>query len=283
MRVQFRNFGMSNTTHKTISSFAPMQVVLIGSGGVATSIVAALAQHAPQSLATIYSRQQAHAEALRRRFALDCPVTDQLQSLPQADLYIVAVSDHAIGEVAAALPPLDGLVVHTSAVTPIECFRKQQAYGVWYPFNSFAREVVVPFEGQKVLYQLASDQSLATLQQWNELMQVDAIPSTLEQRLWLHLAGVLASNCTNRLYTLSHRLLAQADLPSDLLDGLILRTASKAVEIDPYKAQTGPARRHDMETIARHQALLEQLPEELQEVSQLYNLFSKAILDDYPL
>lgn len=260
-----------------------MKVVLIGSGGVATSIAAALASHAAASLCGIYSRQLAHAESLRKRFAFACPVTDSLQELPAADLYIIAVSDQAIAEVAKALPPLDGLVVHTSAVTPIECFSGQRAYGVWYPFNSFAKEVVVPFEGQKVLYQLASDEGLTTLQQWNDLLQVEAIPSTLDQRLWLHLAGVLASNCTNRLYTLSHRLLTQAGLPTDLLNGLILRTASKATTIDPYTAQTGPARRHDLETIARHRALLEQLPKELNEVSQLYNLFTEAILDDYPL
>lgn len=259
-----------------------MKVVLIGSGGVATSIAAALASHASTSLCGIYSRQLAHAEALRKRFALTCPVTDSLRQLPLADLYIIAVSDHAISEVAMALPPLDGLVVHTSAVTPIDCLSGQRAYGVWYPFNSFAKEVVVPFEGQKVLYQLASDEGLTTLQQWSELLQVEAIPSTLDQRLWLHLAGVLASNCTNRLYTLSHRLLTQAGLPTDLLHGLILRTASKATTIDPYVAQTGPARRHDLETIARHRALLEQLPESQQEVSQLYNLFTEAILDDYP-
>lgn len=260
-----------------------MKVTIIGSGGVATSIVAALARHDAASLCGIYSRQLTHAETLRDRFALACPITDSLQQIPAADIYIIAVSDHAIKEVATALPPLDGLVVHTSAVTPIECFCGQRAYGVWYPFNSFAKEVIVPLEGQKVLYQLATDEGETTLRQWNELLQVEAIPSTLDQRLWLHLAGVLASNCTNRLYTLSHRLLTQAGLPTDLLDGLILRTASKATTIDPYAAQTGPARRHDLETIARHRALLEQLPEELQEVSQLYNLFTEAILDDYPL
>ena len=260
-----------------------MKVVLIGSGGVATSIAAALASHAAASLCGIYSRQLAHAESLRKRFALTCSVTDRLQELPAADLYIIAVSDQAIAAVAKALPALDGLVVHTSAVTPIECFCGQRVYGVWYPFNSFAKEVIVPFEGQKVLYQLSSDKDLTTLQQWNDLLQVEAIPSTLDQRLWLHLAGVLASNCTNRLYTLSHRLLTQAGLPTDLLNGLILRTASKATTIDPYTAQTGPARRHDLETIARHRALLEQLPKELNEVSQLYNLFTEAILDDYPL
>ena len=123
-----------------------MKVVLIGSGGVATSIAAALASHAAASLCGIYSRQLAHAESLRKRFAFACPVTDSLQELPAADLYIIAVSDQAIAEVAKALPPLDGLVVHTSAVTPIECFSGQRAYGVWYPFNSFAKEVVVPFE-----------------------------------------------------------------------------------------------------------------------------------------
>ena len=116
-----------------------MKVVLIGSGGVATSIAATLASHASTSLCGIYSRQLTHAEALRKRFSLTCPVSDSLRQLPLADLYIIAVSDQAIAEVAMALPPLDGLVVHTSAVTPIDCLSGQRAYGVWYPFNSFAK------------------------------------------------------------------------------------------------------------------------------------------------
>lgn len=259
-----------------------MQVVLIGSGGVASAIASELANCSGQVLCGIYSRQIEHATALRDRYAISCPViTDNLKSLPHADLYLVAVSDQAIPEVAAALPRLDGLVLHTSAVTPMACFNKQRAYGVWYPFNSFSKEAITPFNGQKILYELASDEGITILRQWNDLMKVDAIPSTIEQRLWLHLAGVLASNCTNRLYTLSRRLLLQASLPTDLLDDIILRTASKATIMDPYKAQTGPARRHDMATISRHRALLQQLPDDLQEISQVYELFTQSILNDY--
>ena len=51
--------------------------------------------------------------------------------------------------------------------------------------------------------------------------------------------------------------------------------------MDPYKAQTGPARRHDMATISRHRALLQQLPDDLQEISQVYELFTQSILNDY--
>ena len=120
-----------------------MQVVLIGSGGVASAIASELANCSGQVLCGIYSRQIEHATALRDRYAISCPViTDNLKSLPHADLYLVAVSDQAIPEVATALPRLDGLVLHTSAVTPMACFNKQRAYGVWYPFNSFSKEAI---------------------------------------------------------------------------------------------------------------------------------------------
>lgn len=256
-----------------------MKVVLIGSGGVATSITAALTGSAIE-LVAIYSRTLEHAEQLRDRFSLLCRVTDDLRTLPAADLYIVAVSDHAIPTVAAQLPPLAGMVVHTSAVTAKGALSAQRLYGVWYPFNSYSSARVVPFDGQKILYELSSPEALPIIEEWNALLHVDATPATIEQRRRLHLAGVFACNFTNRLYLLARQILRSVELPSSLIDDIIVETAHKATTLDPYEGQTGPARRHDFATIARHEQMLESLSPEMQ---QLYSLFTDSIIQDYPL
>ena len=62
-----------------------MKVVLIGSGGVATSIAAALASHAAASLCGIYSRQLAHAESLRKRFETDRSVKGEILELERQE------------------------------------------------------------------------------------------------------------------------------------------------------------------------------------------------------
>ena len=63
----------------------------------------------------------------------------------------------------------------------------------------------------------------------------------------------------------------------NLLHPLIRETAAKATEMDPHKAQTGPARRNDLKTLQAHLKLLEQR----EEFRQFYELFSNQILKKY--
>ncbi|MDE5794055.1 MAG: hypothetical protein K2I08_04995, partial [Muribaculaceae bacterium] len=58
-----------------------------------------------------------------------------------ADLYIIAVSDTAVKEVADKLPATNGIVVHTTGSVPMEVLSDVacKGYGVIYPFQTISR------------------------------------------------------------------------------------------------------------------------------------------------
>jgi malate/lactate dehydrogenase len=90
-----------------------MTKVIIGSGNVAQHLITAF-QNAENlgteiELVQVYSRRLGTVSHL-----LDhAKITDDLNSLLEADLYIIAVSDAVIAEIAAQLPFKNRLVVHT--------------------------------------------------------------------------------------------------------------------------------------------------------------------------
>ena len=140
---------------------AMKQVVIIGSGNVATSLAHGLVKHC--HVAQIYSRQLAHARRLAQ--AVGCEnVTDDLDQLVQdADAYIIAVRDDVIADVIATVPDNGALWVHTSGSKPIDLFAGHRArYGVLWPMQSFSRDLVVPLDDVHFFAE-ASDSMMSSL------------------------------------------------------------------------------------------------------------------------
>ena len=94
-----------------------------------------------------------------------------------------------------------------------------------------------------------------------------------EERKVLHLAGIVASNFSNHMYSLSEEVLGSRGMDFEILKPLILETASKVMEIEPTAAQTGPASRNDKEVIAEHIDLLKGNPE----LQKIYTFVSDSI------
>jgi predicted short-subunit dehydrogenase-like oxidoreductase (DUF2520 family) len=63
-------------------------------------------------------------------------ITDDLNSLLEADLYIIAVSDAVIAEIAAQLPFKNRLVVHTSGSVSLNALDDNNRK-VFFPTNLF--------------------------------------------------------------------------------------------------------------------------------------------------
>ncbi len=98
-----------------------------------------------------------------------------------------------------------------------------------------------------------------------------------EERQTLHLAAVFTCNFVNYFYHLGNRLLEKQGLSFDLLKPLIRETASKVMEMEPYEAQTGPARRNDEVIIGNHLNLLDNEPE----LREIYQVLTKSIFEIY--
>jgi len=260
-----------------------MNVILIGSGNVASHLGKAL-QAAGICILQVWSRDAIHAESLAS--ALDATAISNINQVRRdADIYILSVKDDALSDMSEALmrallapkssdTPFKGLVVHTSGAVGMGLFAgKFEHYGVFYPLQTFSKSKVVDFGHIPLCLEAADTKSFAQLDGLAHRLSTRVVAVNSDQRQILHLAAVFACNFPNYLYGLAADLLEKNGLSFDMLRPLILETAMKVQDADPQEVQTGPAIRHDEQTLLKHQTLLKNMPE----WALLYQLLSDSI------
>jgi predicted short-subunit dehydrogenase-like oxidoreductase (DUF2520 family) len=94
-----------------------------------------------------------------------------------------------------------------------------------------------------------------------------------DERLKLHLAAVFVNNFVNHLYVLAQDYCLKEGIDFKLLLPLIEETANRIKDISPEDSQTGPAIRHDRNTINRHLELLKNFPQ----LRNIYLLMTESI------
>jgi predicted short-subunit dehydrogenase-like oxidoreductase (DUF2520 family) len=251
------------------------RIVVVGAGNVAWHL-ARRAHAQGLSVEQVFSRDPVKASNLATAIAAQpISVFDDLDV--QADYYVLAVSDAAIGSVAAKmgerLPP-SACVVHTSGATPLSVLQPHfERCGVLYPLQTFSKNREVDFSKVPICLETAQKEDYPGLEHLARRLsdQVYAVDS--EKRQTLHLAAVFVNNFVNHLYSIGAALLNENDLPFALLQPLIQETAAKIQDHAPATMQTGPAVRGDQVTMERHRALLNTHPD----LQQLYQFFSTAI------
>ena len=243
-----------------------MNVVLLGSGNVATNLALALKANG-QSIVQIFSPNLVNAKELAER--IGSISIDRFSEIDQeADLYIIAVKDDAIAEVARNLKGVNGLVVHTSGTTDIKVLSSEVKHaGVFYPLQTFSKSREADFKTIPLCLEASDHYQLEILTQVAEKLSNKVYQLDGEKRKVLHLAAVFACNFTNHLYALSNQILTKNDLNFNLIKPLIIETADKVMVDLPENLQTGPAIRNDENTINKHLAMLSDLPD-LQEIYQ---------------
>ena len=89
--------------------------------------------------------------------------------------------------------------------------------------------------------------------------------------------AVYVSNFVNVMLQIGEKLLSTKSLDISILEPLVKETINKAFKMGAENALTGPARRHDMETINKHIELLNDNVEE----KKIYELLTDYILKKY--
>ncbi|MEM9848823.1 MAG: Rossmann-like and DUF2520 domain-containing protein, partial [Bacteroidota bacterium] len=203
--------------------------------------------------------------------------TDLQDLSTNSDLYLLAVSDTAISEVAETLStilPLTSPIVHTSGATPSSVFAHHFSnYGIFYPLQSFSKEKVVDFKQIPIGVHASNQQLLDQLRTLAQRLSPKVYDIDDQQRAYLHVAAVFANNFTNYMLHIAHQLSEVHEVPFDLLRPLILETANKVQAHPPAQMQTGPAIRADETTMQKHLALLK----DNTNWQQLYEALSEAI------
>lgn len=245
-----------------------IDVVLLGSGNVAQHLYKAFSKAEGVRVVQWYARNTSQLQTFKQ----DTAVTNSLDSLVEAHIYIMAISDDALAEVSTLLPFENRLVVHTSGSVNVHDLDKKHKRGVFYPLQTFSKEAEVDFSTVPLCMETIEKDDYQHLQALADCLHATAYKISTEQRQTLHLAAVFANNFTNQLYRIAHELTDAKHIPFDILKPLIKETANKMETLSPYMAQTGPAKRHDKKTIKRHLKLLEN-PQH----KAIYELLTQAI------
>lgn len=242
--------------------------MLLGAGNVANHFYQAFKNSESSQVIQWYSRQLSKVS----QFQNETAITDDLQALVEADVYLMAVNDDAIEDFSSQLPFESRLVVHTSGSVSIHALDKKHRRGVFYPLQTFTKGVEINFEQVPICIEALDKSDLNTLKALAESLRAPVYKISTEQRQTLHVAAVFVNNFSNQLYRIAHELTDAKHIPFDILKPLIRETAKKIDILSPYLAQTGPAMRNDKKTIKRHLKLLEN-----EDHKKLYELLTQSI------
>ena len=252
-----------------------MKIVIIGTGNVA-NVLGRKIKAAGHTILQVISRNIDHAYALAD--LLGAGSNNYFSAVRQdADIYIIAISDDAIPEVAAHLLIDEGIVVHTAgAVSKNVLHKAARSYGILYPLQSLsAQKAEIP--EIPLLIDGNTQETILQIEKFALTLSDRVQYADDEMRQKIHVGAVISNNFTNYLYTLTNEFCKKENIDFTLLLPLITETVQRLQYNDLPLLQTGPAKRGDMNTVQKHLSILENYPV----LHQIYQEFSQLIIDYY--
>ncbi|WP_458626038.1 Rossmann-like and DUF2520 domain-containing protein [Winogradskyella sp. PC D3.3] len=243
-------------------------IVLLGAGNVATHLYKAFSNSENIVITQWYNRTRASISS----YANEVAITDSLEELKEADIYIIAVSDDSIAQLSTDLPFTNRFVVHTSGSVAMHDLDKKNKIGVFYPLQTFSKEAEIDFSEVPICIEVFEKENLQLLKDLAKAVGCKSHKITTEQRQTLHLAAVFVNNFTNQLYRIGHEICETKNIEFKIMHPLIEETAKKIQQMSPFRAQTGPAKRNDEKTIKRQLKLIEK-----DEHETIYKMLTSSI------
>jgi predicted short-subunit dehydrogenase-like oxidoreductase (DUF2520 family) len=248
-----------------------MILSIIGSGNTATTLGKMLIEN-NHSINEIIGRNkievQQLAETLHATACTEFNKTDK-----NSDVYIIAVKDDAVIEVANQLKLHEKIVAHTTGSVVMNVLKNtSENYGVLYPLQSLRKELnytpVIPF-----LVDGNNDVTKKTIFNLACSISKSVFIADDETRLKYHLSAVILSNFTNHLFTLTKDYCDKNNIDFNFLFPLIEETVNRLHEHEPSSMQTGPAIRGDDATMQKHLQLLDSFTD----LKNIYEIMSESI------
>ncbi len=249
-----------------------MKITLLGAGNVATQLALGL-RKAGHQIVQIYNRSNEAGEDLAR--TVGASFISNTKMLEEADVYLIAVKDDAIADVASQLKVKDKIVAHTSGTKKKELLSfSSSQFGIFYPLQTMTKLSKVDFTDVPLLVEGNNEKTLAVLEELAASITKKIHRVNEQERQWIHVAAVFANNFTNHLYSLSEQLLVNHDLPFEIVKPLIFKAVDSLRNCSPGELQTGPAVRGDRLTIEHHLRLLESQPR----LQKIYEVLTESIV-----
>lgn len=216
-------------------------------------------------------------------------VSSSFGDLLDSDMVIIAVSDDAIAAVTASLADAvkehiaSGnntslpIFVHTSGATSIDVLSPLKEAGcqcgVLYPMMTLSRSKSIDFKNVPFLIEGCEGRTLKALGGVCDALNSEYYVCDSAKRLRMHAAAVFSCNFTNYLLDLAFEVAGEAH---NLLLPTTLEMIRKSFLQSPKMALTGPAKRRDRKTIAKHLELLESLG--MEEHAGIYRTITENII-----
>lgn len=245
-----------------------IEIVVLGSGNVATHLFKAFSASEGIRIKQVFN----HSRASLSYFEDKTEAITNISEIAEADVYLLALKDDVIPEIAGKLKDKSGLVVHTSGSVAIDAISGCERRGVFYPLQTFSKENEVDYSQIPFCLEANFEEDLKLLKDLAGKISGKAYEISSVQRKKLHLSAVFVCNFVNHLYAVGEQICQKSDIPFEILKPLINETANKVQLASPAQVQTGPAIRNDRSTINTHLELLES-----SENREIYELLTSSI------
>ncbi|HEY3403549.1 MAG TPA: DUF2520 domain-containing protein [Ohtaekwangia sp.] len=254
-------------------------VSFIGSGNLAWHLAPAL-DNTDFAVREVYSQNPSKAESLvEKLYEADVKTSLDFSGSPSR-IFVIATTDEAILDVAQEIVlPDDSILVHTSGSQPLSIlgYAATPNTGVFYPLQTFSKGKQIDFKDIPIFIESENGETEKILSAMAKAVSRKVFRISSKERKALHVAAVFASNFTNHMLYITQDIMRENKLSFDWLKPLIAETINKSLSIGPENAQTGPARRGDLEILDRH---LEFLQHD-ESVAEIYKIVSQHIVDTY--
>ena len=227
------------------------KTILIGAGNLAFHFYKKLTNCNEVNLIQWYSRSVQKINFAKKQIE----VTDQFSQIKSADLYLICVSDDAIGSICKKINTTE-MVVHCAGGVSIDQLKGTPRKGVFYPLQTFSKDQDLSFDQLPFCIETTDPKDQILLS--NLAKAMGGIPHNInsETRTQMHIIAVLINNFGNHLLHLGSKLLKGHDISFKIFHPLIEETYQKALKSGPENTQTGPAIRDDRKTIEKHLGLI---------------------------
>lgn len=247
-------------------------ISIIGSGNVATHLALAFHQ-AGHTIRQVLSREFDHAFLLASRVGAQ-PIDKAALLDTESEVYILAVNDDALYDLALDLRLPNALVVHTSGSTPATVLKPvSRRYGVVWSPQTFVRDLAMDYSRLPLCIEGCNPAVEADIMALFSSVSNHIYTLDFEQRRWAHLAAVMVSNFGNAINALAQEVSEKHGIDFAMLRPLAEMTVKKMDYGPLWPQQTGPARRHDQKTLDTQRRLLADDPKML----KLYDFLTEII------
>ena len=253
-----------------------IRIVLIGSGNVSWHLGFAF-RNAGLEIVQLRNRSSDSGQALANDLGTIF-ISDFQKELPTCEFVVVAVRDSILATVLNSIRCAGAVVLHTSGTQGLDIFPEHlKKCGILYPLQTLTKGVQVDLRRSPLLIEASDEKTVSQVKDLaGRISEIVHVMST-EQRRVLHISGIFINNFTNHMVARAFDFLDSNKLDRSLLLPLFEETINKLELVSPYEAQTGPARRNDLETIRRHIEILSGNPQ----MKKLYRLMTDSIIAYY--